>query len=277
LETLLRLIRDYNLVLYAVCLIAFAYFAFTALAALRDLRRATFKLERQTVAGRATASWLRAALCIVAAFVVNLASGMAPATPAASASPGIQPTKAGPVVIVPTSVPTANLSDTLAVRLTMTATLMAGKTVSPSATLTGTVLPGTGTPRPALSQTPGPAATTPAPTPTSPPAPAPVAAQGCGPEAQITDPASGGAVRGKYVVRGTAIVENGGYYKLETLVPGAQQWSFINRGEQSAQNNVLLQGFDFNGLSPGPYQFRLVIVRPSAAVGAACQIQIVVN
>jgi len=273
LETLLRLIRDYNLVLYAVCLIAFAYFAITALSAMRDLRRATFKLERQTVAGRATGSWLRAVLCILAAFGVNVASGMAPAAPASATSPGIQPTRPASVVILPTSVPTANLSNTLSSRLTVTATLMAGKTVSVTTTLTGTVAPGTLTPRP--TQTAAPATTTPIPTPTSAPVAAP--AQGCGPDAQITDPQSGGVVRGKYVVRGTAVVENGGYYKLEVLVPGAQQWSFINRGEQSVQNNVLLQGFDFNGLQPGAYQFRLVVVKQSAVVGASCQIQIVVN
>lgn len=263
-ETLLRLIHDYSLVLYAACLIAFAYFAITAFGAMRDLRRATFKLERQTVAGRATASWLRASLCIVAAFGVNVASGLAPGAPAQAASPGIQPTRSSPVILLPTSVPTANLSDTLASRLTVTATLMAGKIVSPTLPLTGT------------------AALTPRPTPTLPPvtptpAPAPVAAQGCGAEAQITDPPSGGKVSGKYVVRGTALVENGGYYKLEVLVPGAQQWSYINRGDATVQGGVLLQGFDFNGLTAGAYQFRLVIVKPNATVGATCVIQIVVS
>lgn len=271
-----RLIRDYNLALYAVCVVAFVYFAFTGLAAMRQLQRATFRLERQTETARAIGAWVRAALCVLLAVAVNVVSSLAPPTPVPTAT-GLQPTRTPNIGVPPTSLPTAQV-----------------RAITGTQPLTGTVAVGAaGTPRPGQPAvtptatrppaTPGPTvAAQPTPTVASSPSPAPtavpVAPANCGaPEARIAAPAVGERVAGPYTIRGTAVVEGGGYYKVEVLVPGAAQWSFINRGDQTVRDGALVQNFNFSALAPGNYPLRLVIIKPDSNIGAVCQIQIVVG
>jgi hypothetical protein len=115
-EVVLRLLSELRFVLIAVCGICCAAFVFTGLGSLRELRRAVFKLERSAIVGRALSAWLKAGVCLVIAAGIWVVTGISP-RPAASVAEN--PLSAAPtptaVVLAPTALPTADLSNAPAV------------------------------------------------------------------------------------------------------------------------------------------------------------------
>ncbi len=289
-EIIPQLIKNYATVLYAVCGIACAYFVFTGLASLRELQRAVFRLERSAVMSRAVGAWLKALLCIVAAGVVFAISALAPARTANSLLGDSDATPNG--VAPATSMPTAEISAAdmtqAAVPPTVIVIIVDGATAPAYTTATtggpdAPVAPPPSTadpnaqPAPAPTSAPQPTATelpTPAP---EEPAPPSIAIDCSSPDAQIYSPVANETIAGVYTVRGTAVVEAGGFYKLEILMPGAVQWSFMGRGDSTVQNGELLSNFNFSAIPPGVYAFRLVTVQANSNIAAICQIPIVIQ
>jgi hypothetical protein len=299
-EIIPQLIRNYSVVLYAVCGIACAYFVFAGVASLHELKRAVFRLERSAVMSRAIGAWLKALLCVLAAAAIFLVSSISPARTDGSLLSNATVTPGN--LVPPTSVPTAEISaqqiaqaaaitDDLAlstappVSITVVfataATATPGETASPSPTPTPTPTPAGGptpspepTPEPTLEPTP-----TPEPTPTDRAAGvgAVIAVDCSSPEAQLTSPAAGETVGGMRAIRGTALVEGGGFYKLEILMPNTGVWSFMGQGNATVQNGDLVAAFNFAELAPGNYPLRLVIIRPDSNIGAMCLIFIAVG
>lgn len=109
---LLQFLREYNWVLYIVSALGFMYFILVGVTSMRDLNKAVFGMERSSVTARAGSAWVRAALCLVLAGAVFVASNLVGATPAATQVnriiANVAPTPAAGIVLVPTSVPTAD-------------------------------------------------------------------------------------------------------------------------------------------------------------------------
>ena len=104
-EIIPQLISRYSIVLFAVCAIACAYFVFTGVASLRELRRAVFRLERNAVVSRAVSALLKAFLCVIIGLAIYAVTTIAPA-PRTSLLPGsVTGTPSG--IVIPTSMPTA--------------------------------------------------------------------------------------------------------------------------------------------------------------------------
>jgi hypothetical protein len=305
-EIIPQLIRDYSVVLYAVCGIACAYFVFAGVASLRELKRAVFRLERSAVMSRAIGAWLKALLCVLAAAAIFLVSSISPARTAGSLLDNATVTPGS--LVPPTSVPTAEISaqqiaqaaaitDDLALSavppVSITVVFAAAVTATPGETATpaadSTSPAPAPTPAPTLAPTTEPLPSpeiTPSPTPTPEPTPTAQAAGGAAviavdcssPEAQLISPAAGETVAGGIrAIRGTALVEGGGFYKLEILMPNTGVWSFVGRGEAPVQNGDLVAAFNFAELAPGNYPLRLVIIRPDSNIGAMCLISFAVG
>ena len=109
---LLQFLREYSWVLYIVSALGFMYFILVGVTSMRDLSKAVFGMERSSVNARAGSAWVRAALCLVVAAGVYIASNVAGAqSPAAQVTniiANIAPTPASGIVRLPTSVPTAD-------------------------------------------------------------------------------------------------------------------------------------------------------------------------
>jgi len=277
-EIIPQLIKNYATLLYAVCAIACAYFVVTGLMSLRELQRAVFRLERSAVMARAVGAWVKALLCLVAAGVVFAISALAPARTANSllGDSTTTPNAGAPA----TSMPTAEISAadlTQAAAPTVIVIYVDGATPTVDMAATPTVA-GPEAAAPAPTAIPEPTAAEP-PTPT----PEEVVAASAIPidcnnaDAQIFSPAANQTIAGVYTVRGTAVVEAGGFYKLEILMPGAVQWSFMGRGDSTVQNGELLSNFNFSAIPPGVYAFRLVTVQADSNIAAICQIPIVIG
>ncbi len=291
-EIIPQLIKNYATVLYAVCGIACAYFVFTGLASLRELQRAVFRLERSAVMSRAVGAWLKALLCIVAAGVVFAISALAPARTANSLLGDSDATPNG--VAPATSMPTAEISAAdmtqAAVAPTVIVIIVDGTpepvettetlaAAGPDAAVAAPAPTADSNTQPAHAPTfaPEPTATE-SPTPTPEEIAQPAIPIDCSsPDAQIYSPVANETVTGAYTVRGTAVVEAGGFYKLEILMPGAVQWSFMGRGDSTVQNGELLSNFNFSAIPPGVYAFRLVTVQANSNIAAICQIPIAIG
>jgi hypothetical protein len=260
-----------------------------------------FRLERSAVMSRAIGAWLKALLCLLAAAAIFLISAISPARPAGSLLDNATVTPGS--LVPPTSVPTAEISAqqiAQAASITDDLTLATTPPLSITVVFAATAEPGAPTPTP--EPTPEPAAQpagepTPLPTsvqeptlePTSEPSPTPeptatvqaieaaIIADCRSPEAQLASPAAGETVAGVRAIHGTALVEGGGFYKLEILMPNTGVWSFVGRGDAVVQNGELVPAFNFAELAPGVYPLRLVIVRPDSNMGAMCVISIVVG
>ena len=113
-EVVLRLLKDLQMVLVAICAICCAAFIFTGLASMRDMRRAVFRLERSSMANRVVGSWLKAGLCaLIGVAIVYITNNIRPA-PIAAASDNpllLTPTPSMVVEFAPTPLPTADLSN----------------------------------------------------------------------------------------------------------------------------------------------------------------------
>jgi hypothetical protein len=113
-EVILRLLKDLQMVLVAICAICCAAFIFTGLASMRDMRRAVFRLERSSMASRVMGAWLKAGLCaLIGAGIVYITNNIRPA-PLSAANDNpllLTPTPSMMVEFAPTQLPTADLSN----------------------------------------------------------------------------------------------------------------------------------------------------------------------
>jgi hypothetical protein len=280
-EIIPQLISRYSIVLYAVCAIACLYFVFSGMASLRELRRAVFRLERNAVVTRAMSSILKALLCVVIGVVIFAITAFAPA-PAATSSLLGSVTGTPSQVALPTSMPTAVItsSEMLAsVNFTPTLTFANGTlTVTAEVAATGaapaaSTAPAATAPVVASTATPEP---TPIPTTAAPPSPD-LVADCTNPTAQITNPGPSEQVIGAYTIRGTAMIEAGGWYKLEILMPGSSQWAFLGRGDAAVSGGVLMNNFPAGNIAPGAYPLRLVLVGADSGVRAICRVPITIG
>jgi hypothetical protein len=109
---LLQFLREYSWVLYIVSALGFMYFVLVGVTSMRDMNRAVFGMERSSVNARAGSAWVRAVLCLVLAGAVFVASNLIGAQSAATQVNNIianvAPTPAAGIVLLPTSVPTAD-------------------------------------------------------------------------------------------------------------------------------------------------------------------------
>lgn len=119
-EVVLRLLKDLQMVLVAICAICCAAFIFTGLTSMRDMRRAVFRLERSSMASRVMGAWLKAGLfALIGVAIVYITNNIQPA-PITTTSDNpllLTPTPSMVVEFAPTPLPTADLSNAA---LTMT-------------------------------------------------------------------------------------------------------------------------------------------------------------
>ena len=263
-EIVPQLISRYSIVLYAVCGIACAYFVLTGVASLRELRRAVFRLERNTVVSRAMGALLKAVLCLIIGAGIYLVAGLQTGKPVSSSL--LSDVTTTPVdLIMPTSMATAVITP----GQVMASATMASAGFTPTITFLDTsTAPNTTNPADSVAQgdavTPGSQAEELLPDCTN-------------SNAQIVRPAAGEKVTGAYAVRGTAAVEVGGWYKLEILMPGTIQWAMVGRGDGSVINGVLLENFNAANFAPGVYPFRLVLIGADGGIRAICRIPLTIG
>ncbi len=144
--------------------------------------------------------------------------------------------------------------------------------VLPSPTTTATPT-GTPTPAPPTESTPFFEATVESPAATSPVSAPPAAA--CGNLAHITSPGNGARMNGIIEVRGAAAVENFLYYKFEYRAAGGN-WTFAQRYNLPVADGVLGM-WNTDTVTPGQYEFRLVVVDTTGNYPPPCVVQLVVE
>ena len=283
-DAILRLIRDYSVLLYLVLGGVFLFFVGSALFAMRDMRRAVYRLERSTVQSRINGSIFRAVLSAIGGGVIFMLAALAP--PGEAILPGAP--SLSPTAAVPTSPATAIISKIGGFTPTI---IYVGTQISTQSQATlGPALTATARARPSDTPTPRVAATaliTPRLTPTTLPTPtrsafATVATPGgsaiatdcANDNARITAPAPNERIKGLYVVAGTAVVESGGYYKLELLLPGAAQWSLVHAADPgvTVRSGPLMPAYNFSAgqIPPGTMPLRLVVFKPNGDAAAVC-------
>jgi hypothetical protein len=259
-EIIPQLISRYSVVLYAVCAIACAYFLFTGVASLRELRRVQFKLEHNAVVSRAISALLKAVACVAIAGGIFLVAALAPARPTEALLGAVTTTPNR--IVIPTSMPTAVITSGQAL-------------VSDSFTPTVVFLDAAGTPTTTIS-VPGQAAT-PVLRLVAKPLDQELQPACQNPNAQISNPTAQEKVTGAYIVRGTALLEAGESYALEILVPGAAQWSFVGSGNTTISGGVLFENFNAGNFAPGVYPFRLVLLGQDGNERATCRMPMTIG
>lgn len=243
-EIIPQLISRYSIVLYALCGIACVYFFLTGVASLRELRRAVFRLERNTVVSRAVSALLKAALCIAIGAGIYGVTTMAPASKANALAGSATSTPSG--IVIPTSMPTAVIAPgqaTSGMAITTTTTL----TGSSSVTTTGIV------------------------------STAAQVSDCSNPNAQIISPGQGEKVSGNVAIKGTAVLTKGDWYRLEIQATGTTTWTQVGRGEATVISGVLLGTFGAAKYIPGIYPFRLQIIGSDGAVRANCRMPMTIG
>jgi hypothetical protein len=242
-----RVIEQFAVILYAVCLAGVVWSIRSALAARRDRSDTLYALERETAAARFGRSLLSALAFVgLGAIVFFVAQFVAPALPAADA---------------PTATPSG-----------------------PLVTLTPTVTPFP-TPTPQNSPTPEPLSNAPSASvqpvaPSTPEATAiPPAPASCpDPNVRISAPGDGAVLSGPFQVFGTVNIDNFSFYKFVLNGPATnfQDQTASDVYKSPVVNNylgtleeplvaVLLQ-------SPGAYRFRLVAVNNEGNEAPHCVI-----
>ncbi len=135
-EVVLRLLKDLQMVLVAICAICCAAFIFAGFASMRDMRRAVFRMERSSMATRVMGAWLKAGLfALIGVAIIYVTNNIKPAPiTAASDNPLLlTPTPSMVVEFAPTPLPTADLSDAA---LTMTEVPTVAEVVAVQAVVT---------------------------------------------------------------------------------------------------------------------------------------------
>ncbi|NPA06275.1 MAG: hypothetical protein GXO54_02605 [Chloroflexi bacterium] len=131
---------------------------------------------------------------------------------------------------------------------------------------------GEATGTPAASGTPVNAVQTPTPTPL--PTVAVKDREGCVPDrVMITDPAPGSTVSGEIQIKGTAWLENFGFYKVEFAPVGQSLFLTIEADRVPRVNDVLVQSWDTTDLPPGDYVLQLVVVDNTGQALPPCRVR----
>jgi hypothetical protein len=100
---------------------------------------------------------------------------------------------------------------------------------------------------------------------------------GCNAPGVLIDPSLVGRVlSGVFEVRGTAIIENFAYYRLEIRALDATSYQEIRRGRQAVVDGVLAR-ISAERFSPGEYRLRLVVVDARGAFLQPCEIPLIIQ
>ena len=103
------------------------------------------------------------------------------------------------------------------------------------------------------------------------------AAEGCvAGQVNLTSPLNGDRISGSISVRGSASVDNFGFYTLQIAHPGDVIWLPIQVGQQGLKNEVL-GTWDSSTLTPGAYLLRLVVTDNVGNLLTPCAIQVTVD
>ncbi|MFN3705672.1 MAG: hypothetical protein ACK4WM_06740 [Thermoflexales bacterium] len=298
-EVLLRLLQELRVVLVAVAVLLAVTFLVIALNAWQELGRAVFRFERALIRRRLVVALVRSGLfAVLAAAALSLPERMVLPAGESSSAPKVRlaTPEAQPTTILPTPVPTADLSSAALAELSEPPTptpdqVLAALLGTPTPTaepimpvlVAAPSLPSTPTPSPTSVPERGliplePLVPTLAPLPPSPTdaAPSVVLVADCpNPDAQITVPLAGQSVRGRISIQGTAGFAPGGKYKLEILRPGVEGWAFLWEGFSEVKGGVLMPDFNADLFMPGVHVLRLLIVDAAGQeTNAVCRVPI---
>lgn len=243
--TLLGLISDYVIWIYAACGLLVLLSLRAVLMAIRDRREALFTLEKETATNRAyravTIIMIAVAIAGLVTFINISVEPMVREASEREATPTML------LNLTPTFTP-APATPTR--RTTPTPTR---RSITPTAILTPTISP--------------PAPTSPPPAP--PPCPNALAC--------IAAPGEGAKLRGVVEVRGTANTEDFHFFKVEY---GAGQvpanWNVIGALQYEPVENSTLLTFDTAALADGPYVIRLTVVDSTGNFPEPSQVSVVV-
>ena len=104
-----------------------------------------------------------------------------------------------------------------------------------------------------------------------------VVGEGCVPgQIMLSEPVDGTEINGVIVVKGTANIQNFGFYKYELARPGETAWLTIQAGRDIIQDGDLGQ-WDTRTLAPGDYMLRLVVTDNQGESLEPCVIRVRVN
>lgn len=90
---------------------------------------------------------------------------------------------------------------------------------------------------------------------------------------RITSPENDSQIGGAVEIRGTADIDNFGFYKLEMKRPEETSWLTILAGNQATQNDIL-GTWNTGLLPPGIYQLSLVVVDNEGQPSPRCTVQV---
>jgi hypothetical protein len=104
-----------------------------------------------------------------------------------------------------------------------------------------------------------------------------VVGEGCVPgQIMLSEPVDGTEINGVIVVKGTADIQNFGFYKYELARAGEIAWLTIQAGRDIIQDGDLGQ-WDTRTLAPGDYMLRLVVTDNQGESIEPCVIRVHVN
>ena len=104
-----------------------------------------------------------------------------------------------------------------------------------------------------------------------------VVGEGCVPgQIMLSEPVDGTEISGVIIVKGTADIQNFGFYKYELARPGETVWLTIQAGRDIIRESELGQ-WDTRTLAPGDYMLRLVITDNQGESLEPCVIRVQVN
>ncbi len=93
------------------------------------------------------------------------------------------------------------------------------------------------------------------------------------PGVRIIQPGDGAQVDGVLQITGAAFIDNFDYYKFEFRVLSTDQWHFISRFNAPVIDGVL-GSWNSDTVSPGNYEFRLVVVDTTGNFPEPCAIRL---
>jgi hypothetical protein len=100
------------------------------------------------------------------------------------------------------------------------------------------------------------------------------AAEGCTPgQVNLISPLNGDTINGSVTIRGTANINNFGFYTLQIAKPGDTVYLPIQVGQQPVMNDAL-GTWDTSALSPGAYMLELMVTDNIGNAQAPCDIQV---
>ncbi|HUV26237.1 MAG TPA: hypothetical protein VMW34_02620 [Anaerolineales bacterium] len=104
-----------------------------------------------------------------------------------------------------------------------------------------------------------------------------VIGEGCVPgQIMLSDPVDGSEISGVVIIKGTADVQNFGFYKYEVARLGDTVWQTIQAGREIKQESELGQ-WDTRTLAPGDYMLRLIVIDNQGETLEPCVIRVNVN